>query len=60
MRQVCSYRQTDRGMIPGLASLQAAYDAAQPDNTDACEPCQDNDCPEPCSQDCTDHCAYQR
>ena len=44
-------------MIPGLASRQAAYDAAEPDNTDVCEGCEDSDC-ETCDGDCCDACRY--
>ena len=43
--------------IPGLASRQAAYDAAEPDNTDVCEGCEDSDC-ETCDGDCCDACRY--
>ena len=42
-------------MIPGLASRQAAYDAAEPDNTDVCEGCEDEDC-DACHIDCCPGC----
>lgn len=45
-------------MIPGFASAQAAYDAAEQPNGDACEPCQDNQCDEPCDDCCTDCTNY--
>lgn len=44
-------------MIPGLDSAQHAYDTTEPDNTDVCEGCEDNDC-DTCDGDCCDICTF--
>lgn len=43
------------GMVGGFKSAQAAYDNAEPDNTDVCEGCEDEDCGA-CDGECCDSC----
>lgn len=42
-------------MIPGSESAAHAYDNAEPDNTDVCMGCDDNDCGA-CDGECCDDC----